>query len=85
MLAQGQSSSTKRGGLAVDSSGLIFLKKKKVGTISLHEYHCRDAFCTKQRLPRSDVCNGEEQTVASLKPLFSSLLCSSSLAYSRFL
>ena len=30
MLAQGQSSSAKRGGLAVDvSSGLIFLKKKK--------------------------------------------------------
>ena len=31
MLAQGQSSSAKRGRLAVDvSSGLIFLKKKKV-------------------------------------------------------
>ena len=30
MLAQGQSSSAKRGGLAVDvSSGLIFLQKKK--------------------------------------------------------
>ena len=30
MLAQGQSSSAKRGGLAVDvSSGLIFLRKKK--------------------------------------------------------
>ena len=30
MLAQGQSSSAKRGGLAVDvSSGLIFLKKKE--------------------------------------------------------
>ena len=29
MLAQGQSSSAKRGGLAVVSSGLIFLKKKK--------------------------------------------------------
>ena len=30
MLAQGQSSSAKRGGLAVDVSlGLIFLKKKK--------------------------------------------------------
>ena len=30
MLAQGQSSSTKRGGLVVDvSSGLIFLKKEK--------------------------------------------------------
>ena len=30
MLAQGQSSSAKRGGLAADvSSGLIFLKKKK--------------------------------------------------------
>ena len=29
MLAQGQSSSTKRGGLAVVSSGLIFLGKKK--------------------------------------------------------
>ena len=28
MLAQGQSSSAKRGGLAVVSSGLIFLKKK---------------------------------------------------------
>ena len=33
MLAQGQSSSAKRGGLAVDvSSGLIFLKKKKKGS-----------------------------------------------------
>ena len=32
MLAQGQSSSAKRGGLAVDvSSGLIFLGKKKKG------------------------------------------------------
>ena len=30
MIAQGQSSSAKRGGLAADvSSGLIFLKKKK--------------------------------------------------------
>ena len=29
MLGQGQSSSAKRGGLAVVSSGLIFLKKKK--------------------------------------------------------
>ena len=29
MLAQGQSSSAKRGGLAAVSSGLIFLKKKK--------------------------------------------------------
>ena len=29
MLAQGQSSSAKRGGLAVVSSGLIYLKKKK--------------------------------------------------------
>ena len=29
MLAQGQSSSAKRGGLAVVSSGLIFLRKKK--------------------------------------------------------
>ena len=29
MLAQGQSSSAKKGGLAVVSSGLIFLKKKK--------------------------------------------------------
>ena len=29
MLAQGQSSSAKRGGLAVVSSGLIFLKTKK--------------------------------------------------------
>ena len=29
MLAQGQASSAKRGGLAVVSSGLIFLKKKK--------------------------------------------------------
>ena len=29
MLAQGQSSSAKRGGLAVVSSRLIFLKKKK--------------------------------------------------------
>ena len=30
MLAQGQSSLAKRGGLATVSSGLIFLKKKKV-------------------------------------------------------
>ena len=29
MLAQGQASSAKRGGLAAVSSGLIFLKKKK--------------------------------------------------------
>ena len=29
MLAQGQSSSAKRGGLAAVSSGLIFLKEKK--------------------------------------------------------
>ena len=29
MLAQGQSSTAKRGGLAAVSSGLIFLKKKK--------------------------------------------------------
>ena len=29
MLAQGQASSAKRGGLSVVSSGLIFLKKKK--------------------------------------------------------
>ena len=29
MLAQGQASSAKRGGLAVVSSGLIFLKKKR--------------------------------------------------------
>ena len=33
MLAQGQSSSAKRGGLAAVSSGLIFLKKKKVQAI----------------------------------------------------
>ena len=32
MLAQGQSSSAKRGGLAAVSSGLIFLKKKKKKT-----------------------------------------------------
>ena len=30
MLAQGQASSAKRGGLAVVSSGLIFLKKIKI-------------------------------------------------------
>ena len=30
MLAQGQPSSAKRGGLAVVSPGLIFLKKKKI-------------------------------------------------------
>ena len=36
MLAQGQASSAKRGGLAVVSSGLIFLKKKKkVESVSL--------------------------------------------------
>ena len=35
MLAQGQSSSAKTGGLAVVSSGLIFLKKeKKAGLLS---------------------------------------------------
>ena len=31
MLAEGQSSSAKRGGLAAVSSGLIFLEKKKKG------------------------------------------------------
>ena len=36
MLAQGQSSSAKRGGLAADvSSGLIFLKKERKGSSSL--------------------------------------------------
>ena len=36
MLAQGQSSSAKRGGLAVDvSSGLIFLKKKKNRSLNI--------------------------------------------------
>ena len=35
MLAQGQSSSAKRGGLAVVSSGLIFLGKKKFRKLSL--------------------------------------------------
>ena len=35
MLAQGQSSSAERGGLAVVSSGLNFLKKKKKGTVRL--------------------------------------------------
>ena len=30
MLTRGQSSSAKRGGLAVVSSGLIFLKKKEI-------------------------------------------------------
>ena len=34
MLAQGQSSSAKRGGLAAVSSGLIFLKKKKVEMVN---------------------------------------------------
>ena len=37
MLAQGQSSSAKRGGLAADvSSGLVFLKKKKNVSLSLN-------------------------------------------------
>ena len=40
MLAQGQSSSAKKGGLAVDvSSGLIFLKKKKIN--DRYERHLR--------------------------------------------
>ena len=41
MLAQGQSSSAKRGGLAADvNSGLIFLKKKrKTFEIYLKFYH----------------------------------------------
>ena len=38
MLAQGQSSSTKRGGLAALSSGLIFLKKKKM------QFHISSAY-----------------------------------------
>ena len=33
VVAQGQSSSAKRGGLADVSSGLIFLKKKKLGAL----------------------------------------------------
>ena len=37
MLAQGQSSA-KRGGLAVVSSGLIFLKKKKPGGNKTHGF-----------------------------------------------
>ena len=37
MLAQGQSSSAKRGGLAAVSSGLIFLRKKK-NTTNKAEY-----------------------------------------------
>ena len=37
MLAQGQSSSAKRGGLTVVSAGLIFLKtKKKAGQLGFH-------------------------------------------------
>ena len=39
MLAQGQSSSIKRGGLAVVSSGLIFLKKKKTQKNQGKWYH----------------------------------------------
>ena len=38
MLAQGQSPSAKRGGLAVVSSGLIFLKKKKEKKINCMIY-----------------------------------------------
>ena len=38
MLAQGQASSAKRGGLAVVSSGLIFLKKKKKKALK-NSYH----------------------------------------------
>ena len=44
MLAQGQSSSAKRGGLAVVSSGLIFLKKKTTTTTETLEWPAR--LCT---------------------------------------
>ena len=47
MLAQGQSSSAKRGGLAVVSSGLIFLKtKQKNTTPELPENHAEAHLCT---------------------------------------
>ena len=63
MLAQGQSSSAKRGGLAVDSSELIFLKKKnvlkdiilEVSTYCTHSHYANykisKALVTKRALP----------------------------------
>ena len=39
MLAQGQSSSAKRGGLAAVSSGLVFLKQQKKGNSHLKTGH----------------------------------------------
>ena len=48
MLAQGQSSSAKRGGLAADvSSGLIFLKKKNLTLLynTIHSPHSNFANC----------------------------------------
>ena len=54
MLAQGQSSSAKRGGLAVVSSGLIFLKKKKKKVnFSLPTYNP----FAKERLKELQICS----------------------------
>ena len=44
MLAQGQSSSAKRGGLAVVSLGLIFLKKKKLIMNAIYCMPCLHRF-----------------------------------------
>ena len=67
MLAQGQSSSAKGGGLTVVSSGLIFLKKKKSQGV-FWEYKCRNdplfSFWQKHKLKylNSLICSFKSST-----------------------
>ena len=49
MLAQGQSSSAERGGLADVSSGQIFLKKKKIVCVKIYTHTYKDRNRNKYR------------------------------------
>ena len=67
MLAQGQFSSAKRGGLAADvNSGLIFLKKKKMKN-KLHKKKAEEGRETNDIEHKKNIENTNESKVGSLK------------------
>ena len=68
MLAQGPSSSAKRGGLAAVSSGLIFLKKKKL-VIAYLKFSVNWAFRILSGSPVLSLCCEQEggHVLSSLK------------------
>ena len=62
MLAQGQSSSTKRRGLEADvSSGLIFLKRKKNIYIYIYRQICFQALPTEKVLEKRQILRLEQR------------------------